>query len=139
MYEEVMSDEHPPSQKQLPRGVPRKRCPENMQQIYRRTPMHNCNFIEIALRCGCSPVNLLCIFRTHFPKNSSRRLLLTSQANNMKKIAFCFRVYLFSLLQRLYFSIKVMLNLLLIYLFTQLFYLFIEVTLYYKIIKHHIS
>ena len=138
-----MSDEHPPSQKQLPRGVPRKRCPENMQQIYRRTPMpkcdFNCNFIEIALRCGCSPVNLLCIFRTHFLKNSSRRLLLTSQANNMKKIAFCFRVYLFSLLQRLYFSIKVMLNLLLIYLFTQLFYLFIEVTLYYKIIKHHIS
>ena len=62
-----------------------------------------------------------------------------SQANNMKKIAFRFRVYLFSLLQRLYFSIKVMLNLLLIYLFTQLFYLFIEVTLYYKIIKHHIS
>ena len=138
-----MSDEHPPSQKQLPRGVPRKRCPENMLQIYRRTPMpkcdFNCNFIEIALRCGCSPVNLLCIFRTHFLKNNSKRLLLTSQANNMKKVAFRFHVYLFSLLQRLYFSIKVMLNLLLIYLFTQLFYLFIEVTLYYKIIKHHIS
>ena len=28
-------------QKQSPRGVPRKRCSENMQQIYRRTPMPN--------------------------------------------------------------------------------------------------
>ena len=27
------------------------------------------NFIEIALRHGCSPVNLLDIFRTPFPKN----------------------------------------------------------------------
>ena len=29
-------------QKQPPRGVPRKRCSENMQQIYRRTPMPKC-------------------------------------------------------------------------------------------------
>ena len=34
-------------------------------------------FIEITLRCGCSPVNLLHIFRTPFPKNISERLLLT--------------------------------------------------------------
>ena len=26
-------------QKQPPRGVPRKRCSENMKQIYRRTPL----------------------------------------------------------------------------------------------------
>ena len=26
------------------RGVPRKRCSENMQQIYRRTPMPKCDF-----------------------------------------------------------------------------------------------
>ena len=30
-----------------------------------------CNFIEIALRHGCSPINLLHIFRTRFPKNTS--------------------------------------------------------------------
>ena len=30
-----------------------------------------CNFIEIALRHGCSPVNLLHIFRAPFPKNTS--------------------------------------------------------------------
>ena len=35
-----------------------------------------CNFIEITLRHGCSPVNLLHIFRTPFLKNTSGWLLL---------------------------------------------------------------
>ena len=48
--------------KQPSRGVLRKRCSKNMQQIYRRTPMPN--FIEITLRHGCSAVDLLHIFRT---------------------------------------------------------------------------
>ena len=56
------------NQKQSVRGVLRKRCSENMQQIYRRTPMptfdfnkvaKQSNFIKIALWDGCSPVNLL--------------------------------------------------------------------------------
>ena len=34
------------------------------------------NFIEITLRHGCSPVNLLHIFRTPFSKNTFGRLLL---------------------------------------------------------------
>ena len=34
------------------------------------------NFIEIALRHGCSPVNLLHIFRAPFPRNTSGWLLL---------------------------------------------------------------
>ena len=34
------------------------------------------NFIEIILRHGCSPGNFLHIFRTHFPKNATRGLLL---------------------------------------------------------------
>ena len=34
------------------------------------------NFIEITLRHGCSPINLLHIFGTPFPKNNSERLLL---------------------------------------------------------------
>ena len=33
-------------------------------------------FIEITLRHGCSPVDLLHVFRTPFPKNSSGWLLL---------------------------------------------------------------
>ena len=35
-----------------------------------------CNLIEITLRHGCSPVDLLYIFRTPFPRNTSRWLLL---------------------------------------------------------------
>ena len=46
------------------------------------------NFIEITLRHGCSPVNLLHIFRTPFPRNASGELLLiwlgASQALNLK-------------------------------------------------------
>ena len=34
------------------------------------------DFIEIVLRHGCSPVNLLHIFGTPFPKDISGRLLL---------------------------------------------------------------
>ena len=63
-----------PLQKQPPRGVPGKRCSENMHQTYRRTS----NFIEIALRHVCSPVNLLHIFRTPFSRITSRWLLLKS-------------------------------------------------------------
>ena len=35
-------------QKQPPRGVSRKRRSENMQQIYRRTPMSKCDFNKVA-------------------------------------------------------------------------------------------
>ena len=49
-----------------------------MQQITGENPCRNAisrklifNFIEIALRHGCSPVNLLHIFRTPFLKNTS--------------------------------------------------------------------
>ena len=46
-------------QKQPPSGVPRKRCSENMQEMYRRTPMPKCDFnkVAVALSHGCS-VNL---------------------------------------------------------------------------------
>ena len=36
-----------------------------------------CNFTEIVLRHGCSPLNLLHIFGTPFPRNTSGWLLLT--------------------------------------------------------------
>ena len=58
-----------------------------------------CNFIEIALRHGCIPVNLLHIFRTSFPKNTSggvlllltHFMLLVSQPDAF----WCFRMYPF--------------------------------------------
>ena len=37
-------------QKQLSRGVFKKRCSENMRQIYRRTPMPKCDFNKVALQ-----------------------------------------------------------------------------------------
>ena len=40
------------------------------------------NFIEMALRHGCSPVNLLHIFRTPFPRNTSGWLLLLFQSSS---------------------------------------------------------
>ena len=65
-------------QKQPPRGVPRKMFPENMKQIYREHPCRDVisiklqsNFIEVALRHGCSTVNLLHVSRTAFPRNTS--------------------------------------------------------------------
>ena len=68
-------ESHPQKQ---PSIVPREKCSENMQQIYRILPIPKCdfnkvaycNFIEIALRHGCSPVNLLHIYRTSFYKNT---------------------------------------------------------------------
>ena len=70
-------------QNQPPRGVLKKSCSENMQQIYRKTPLLKCDFnkvalhfIEIVLQHGYFPVNLLHIFRTPFLKNTSGLLLL---------------------------------------------------------------
>ena len=60
-----------------------KRCSNNMQQITEEHPCWSAisiklqsNFIEIRLRHGCSPVDLLYIFRAPFLKNTSARLLL---------------------------------------------------------------
>ena len=97
-----------PSQKQPQRGVPRKRCSENMQQVYRRAPMPKCdlnkvallcNLIEIALWHGCSPVNLLHIFSTPFLKNTSGWLLLPNLMTKLSISEFdsnmqCFRIQL---------------------------------------------
>ena len=67
-------------QKQPSRGVLKKRRSENMQRIY---PCQSVilikllgSFTEITLLYGCSLVNLLHIFRTLFPKNTSGGPLL---------------------------------------------------------------
>ena len=73
-------------QKQPFRVVLWKRCSENMQQIYRRIPM--LSFTEIALRHGCSPLNLLHIFRTPFFKNTSEGLLLKIAIDYLSEIIF---------------------------------------------------
>ena len=54
--------------------------------------MPKCNFnkvaIEIALRHRCSPVNLLHIFRTPFPRKTSGRLLLLLPKSS-RPVVFC--------------------------------------------------
>ena len=59
-----------------------------MQQIQRRTPMPKCNFSKA--QHGYSPVNLLHIFRTPFPKNNSEGLLL-NLLQNFNPICICKR------------------------------------------------
>ena len=73
------------------RGFLRRRCSENMQQIYRKHPCRSAifikflrNFNEIALRHGCSPENLLHIFRISFPKNTSGGLLLKNYVKSFQ-------------------------------------------------------
>ena len=60
------------------RGALKKRCSENIQQTYRRTPKAKCDFnkVELTPQHEFYPVNLLHIFRTPFLKNTSGRLLL---------------------------------------------------------------
>ena len=60
-------------QKQPSRGILRKRCSENMQQIYKRTPMLKCDFNKVA---RFSPVNLLHVLRRAVLKNTSEGLHL---------------------------------------------------------------
>ena len=68
------------NQKQPSIGILTKRCAENMQQIYWRTPIPKCDFNKVA-KNWCSPVNLLHIFRTPFRKNTYGGLLLNSGEN----------------------------------------------------------
>ena len=63
------------------------------------------NFIEIALSHGCSPVNLLHIFRTPFPKITSGGLLL----NIVLKLIVRFVTYLAVSISRTNFTDNVML------------------------------
>ena len=93
LLQQALSKKKKKYQKQLSRGVLTKRYSENMQQIYRRTLMPKCdfnkvarNFIEITLQHGCSPVNLLHIFRTPFSKYTSGWLLIDTIYETDNKI-----------------------------------------------------
>ena len=63
-----------------------KTCSENMQQIYRRTPMPKCHFNEVALQLSCNDTSasVFCKFaaycqNTYIPQNTSGWLLLLFQ------------------------------------------------------------
>ena len=69
-----------------------------MQQIYRKTPMPKCHFIEITLRHGCFPAYLLYNFRIHLPKNTSGRLFLFVDSfawkNHLKPTRYKYKIFL---------------------------------------------
>ena len=81
-------------QKQPSRGVLKKRCSENMQQIYWRTPMPKCNFNKVGLqlyRNHTSARVFSCKFAAYFQNTSSwehtRRLLLDVFSGNFAKFS----------------------------------------------------
>ena len=69
-----------------------KRCYQNMQQIYWRTPIPKCDFNKVAKHTSLgvfSAVNLLHSFRTPFSKNTYGGLLLNTPILKRYKIS-CF-------------------------------------------------
>ena len=69
--------------KQSSRGVLKKRCSENVQQIYRRTPMPKCDFNKVPKQFYWNHTSVwvfsckfAAYFRTPFHKNNSGWLLL---------------------------------------------------------------
>ena len=84
-------------------GVLIKKWSENMQQIYRRTPMQS-DFIEVTLWHGCFPGNLQNIFRISFDKNTYRRLLLVIRIKailyrTICMVRFAWLLFVFSMIQ----------------------------------------
>ena len=62
------------TEKQPPRGILKKRCSENMQQIYRRTPMLKCDFNKVAkqLYWNCTSARVFsCKFAAYFQNTFS--------------------------------------------------------------------
>ena len=79
-------------QKQPLRGVPGKRCSENMQKIYRRTSLPKCDFNKVALQLYWSlilgsslsdSVGTTWIDRMHV--EASYHHMLSSHAKNVTK------------------------------------------------------
>ena len=70
-----LSGEYWSLQNQHSISVLRKRCSTSIKQTYRRNPLL-CNFIEITLRHGCSPVNLFHIVKAFAMKTFGGLLLL---------------------------------------------------------------
>ena len=96
------------TQKQPFRGVFRKKCLEKHAGEHPCRSLISikllCNFIEIALWHGCSPVNLLYIFGTSFPRKTSGQLLLATF--NWKYIAKMFMWRLMHVQFRLFFHCR---------------------------------
>ena len=59
----------------------------NMSRYYFQKQPSKSNFLEMALRHGCSPVNLLHIFRIPFPRNTPGWMLLYFVSKSLQEIS----------------------------------------------------
>ena len=80
-------------QKHSSRDVLRKRCSENMQHIYRRTPLPKCHFNEVALQLSWNQTSAFVFsckyaayFQYIFSKNTNWGLLLKKVCSKNNKI-----------------------------------------------------
>ena len=80
-------------QKQPPRGVFKKRCSENMQQIYRRTPMRKRDFNKAALKLYWNlpsawvfSCKIAAYFQNTFSQRSTLRWLLLAKLTFWSKL-----------------------------------------------------
>ena len=80
-------------QKQSARGILRKKCSENKQQIYRRTPMPKRNFLKSHFAMDVLLL-ICCIFSEHFllrtPLGDCVRKRLKSGSHLLKKFVLLF-------------------------------------------------
>ena len=77
-------------QKQLFKGVPKKRCSENMQQIHRRTPMPECNFNKVGKELYWNHTSAWVFSHksaAYFQNTFSQEHLWTADSTNL--FAFC--------------------------------------------------
>ena len=90
----IMKIVHNQCQKQPSVGVRRKRCSENMQQIYRRTPMPKCDFNKFnkapllkSLFGMRVLLNICCIFLEHlFPRTLLKGCFSNAVSSLYKKL-----------------------------------------------------
>ena len=72
-------------QKQPSRGVLRKWCFENMQQIYRRTPMRKCDFNKVAINVYLSILlGFHVMYRTRGFPHQKQALNITENLSSLK-------------------------------------------------------
>ena len=83
---------HTNTQKQPSSGVLRKRCSENMQQIYRRKPMPKCDFNRVAKQLYWNRTSawvFSCKFAAYFQNNfSSEQLWKTTPLHSTFTVVF---------------------------------------------------
>ena len=101
-------------------GVPRKRCSENMQQIYRRTPSPKCDFNKVAMQLYWNRTSawaFSCKFAAYFQNTFSKEHIWTAASKGRIFKALCITtcavcqctfIYHVSILTNFFFSCNIL-------------------------------